>query len=58
MVRTHQPGQEVFRSILSESIDWKPFSAFPPAARLAVLLESRVNRDLTSLESKCHLACG
>ena len=38
MVRTHQPGQEVFRSILPENIDWKPFSAFPPAARLAVLV--------------------
>jgi hypothetical protein len=23
MARTHQPGQEVFRSILSEDIDWK-----------------------------------
>jgi quercetin dioxygenase-like cupin family protein len=38
MARTHQPGQEVFRSILSEDIDWKPFPAFPPPARLAVLV--------------------
>jgi quercetin dioxygenase-like cupin family protein len=34
----HQPGQAVFRTILSEDIDWKPFPAFPPEARLAVLV--------------------
>jgi len=38
MVRTHQPGQAVFRSILPEQIDWQPFPAFPPAVRLAVLV--------------------
>ena len=38
MVRTHQLGQADFRSILPEDIDWKPFPAFPPAARLAVLV--------------------
>ena len=37
-VRPHQPGQEVFRAILSEDIDWKPFAAFPPSVRLAVVL--------------------
>ena len=37
-VRAHQPGQEVFRAILAENIDWKPFPAFPPEARLAVLV--------------------
>ena len=37
-VRPHQPGQAVFRGILSEDIDWKPFPAFPPSARLAVLV--------------------
>jgi len=36
-VRPHQPGQAVFRAMLPEDIDWKPFAAFPPAARLAVL---------------------
>jgi len=29
MFRTHQPGETVFRSILPEDIDWKPFAAFP-----------------------------
>jgi len=34
----HQPGQEVFKAILSEDIDWKPFPAFPPDVRLAVVV--------------------
>jgi quercetin dioxygenase-like cupin family protein len=38
MVRDHQPGQAVFKSILPEDIDWKQFPAFPPSARLAVLV--------------------
>ena len=37
-VRPHQLGQEVFKAILSEDIDWKPFPAFPPAVRLAVVV--------------------
>ena len=37
-VRPHQLGQEVFKSILSEDIDWKPFPAFPPSVRLAVVV--------------------
>jgi quercetin dioxygenase-like cupin family protein len=38
MPRSHQPGQAVFRSILPEDIVWKPFPAFPPSARLAVVV--------------------
>jgi hypothetical protein len=38
MARTHQPGQATFRSILPEDIAWKPLAAFPPSARLAVLV--------------------
>jgi quercetin dioxygenase-like cupin family protein len=34
-VRAHQPGEGVFRSVLPEEIDWKPFPAFPPSVRLA-----------------------
>lgn len=37
-VRPHQPGQAAFRSILPEDIQWKPFSAFPPSVRLAVVV--------------------
>ena len=36
--RTHQPGQEVFKPILPDDIDWKPFPAFPPSVRLAVVV--------------------
>ena len=38
MVQSRQPGQTIFRSILSEDIEWRPFPAFPPSARLAVLV--------------------
>ncbi|HEY2651606.1 MAG TPA: cupin domain-containing protein [Solirubrobacteraceae bacterium] len=34
----HQPDQDVFRSILSEDINWQPFAAFPPGAQLAVVV--------------------
>jgi quercetin dioxygenase-like cupin family protein len=32
------PDQAVFRSVLPEEIDWQPFAAFPPPARLAVVV--------------------
>jgi len=35
MVRS--PGPARFRAILPEDIDWKPFPAFPPSVRLAVV---------------------
>ena len=38
LVAKHQPGQDVFKSVLSEDIDWKPFPAFPPSVRLAVIV--------------------
>ena len=38
MVRTHQPDEAIFRSILPEEIEWKPFPAFPRSVRLAVLV--------------------
>ena len=37
-VQPHQLGQEVFRTILPEDVDWKPFPAFPPSVRLAVVV--------------------
>jgi quercetin dioxygenase-like cupin family protein len=37
-VQPHQLGQEVFKIILSEDVDWKPFPAFPPSVRLAVVV--------------------
>jgi hypothetical protein len=38
MVRNHEPGEAAFRAILPEEIEWKPFPAFPPSVRLAVLV--------------------
>jgi quercetin dioxygenase-like cupin family protein len=38
MMPAHQPGQDVFRSVRPEDIDWQPFPAFPPSARLAVVV--------------------
>jgi quercetin dioxygenase-like cupin family protein len=35
---THQPGQDVFRPVLPDDIDWQPFPAFPPSARLAIVV--------------------
>jgi quercetin dioxygenase-like cupin family protein len=38
MMRTHQPDQDVFRSVLPEDIRWESFPAFPPSVRLAVVV--------------------
>jgi len=38
LMRTHQPDQDVFRSVRPEDVDWKPFPAFPAPARLAVVV--------------------
>ncbi len=35
---THQPDEDAFRSVLAEDIGWEPFAAFPPSARLAVVV--------------------
>ena len=35
---THLLDEAIFRSVLPENIDWQPFPAFPPAARLAVVV--------------------
>jgi quercetin dioxygenase-like cupin family protein len=36
--RRHQPGQDAFKVISSEDIDWRPFPAFPPSVRLAAVV--------------------
>jgi quercetin dioxygenase-like cupin family protein len=36
--RPHQFGQDVFKAILPEDVDFKPFPAFPPSVRLAVVV--------------------
>jgi quercetin dioxygenase-like cupin family protein len=37
-ILTHQLGEDAFRAVLPEDIEWKPFAAFPPSVRLAVLV--------------------
>ena len=37
-LRLHQPGEATFKATLPEDIEWKTFAAFPPSARLAVLV--------------------
>jgi hypothetical protein len=37
-IQPHQPGESVFKSTLSEDVDWKAFAAFPPSVRLAVIV--------------------
>ena len=36
--RPHQPGEDAFKATLPEDVDWKPFPAFPPSVRLAVVV--------------------
>jgi hypothetical protein len=38
VARTRQQDQAGFRSVLPEEIEWKPFPAFPPSARVAVVV--------------------
>jgi quercetin dioxygenase-like cupin family protein len=38
VTRPHEPGQDAFASTLPEDIDWKPFPAFPPSVRLAIVV--------------------
>lgn len=35
---THYPGQDSFRAVVPEDVDWKPFPAFPPTVRLAIVV--------------------
>jgi len=36
--RSVPAGKAVFKSIMSEDLEWKPFAAFPPSARLAIVV--------------------
>ena len=41
-----------FRSVRSEDIDWKPFPAFPPSARLAILVGDPTEPGLYTIRVK------
>lgn len=34
----HQPGEAAFLAVLPENIEWRPFPAFPPSVRLAIIV--------------------
>jgi len=36
--RPHQPDEDRFHAIRAEDVQWRPFPAFPPEARLAILV--------------------
>jgi len=55
-VRSHQPGEAVFRSILSEDVDWKPFPAFPPSVRLAVIVDQPSEPGVYVIRSRYRMA--
>jgi quercetin dioxygenase-like cupin family protein len=50
--RPHQKGQAVFRAILPEDIDWKPFAPFPPSVRLAVVVGQPSQEGLYTIRVK------
>jgi len=51
-VRHHSPGQADFRAIFPEEIEWKPFAAFPPSARLAIVVGEPVREGPYTIRVK------
>lgn len=60
MVQAHQPGEAVFRSILPEEIDWKPFPAsslrLPPKVPIAVRTGSANTTERDVMTNLLYLA--
>lgn len=50
--RSTTPGEEIFKAVLPEDIDWKPFAAFPPSARLAVVVGKPFEPGLYTIRVK------
>ena len=38
MTRSQDAGELTFRSVSPEDVEWRPYAAFPPSARLAVVV--------------------
>jgi quercetin dioxygenase-like cupin family protein len=55
MQRSHQPDEGTFHAILPENVNWKPFPAFPPAVRLAVLVGDPSHSGSYVIRVKCPL---
>jgi quercetin dioxygenase-like cupin family protein len=45
-------GEAIFKVVLSEDIDWRPFAAFPPSARLAVVVGNPSEPGLYTIRVK------
>jgi hypothetical protein len=52
MAREHQPAQAVFRSTLSEKINWEPSPGFPPSVREAVVVGDPTKPGLYLIRGK------
>ncbi len=50
--RPPQLGESAFRSTLPEEIDWRPFAAFPPSVRLAVVVGTPSERGPYTIRVK------
>ena len=48
----HVPAMATFGAVLSEDIDWKPFPAFPPSVRLAVVTGQPSEKELYTIRVK------
>ena len=48
MPRIHNPDQGTFRAIHDEDVEWEPFPAFPPAARLETFVGDQAKSGPTS----------
>jgi quercetin dioxygenase-like cupin family protein len=46
------PEKALFRAILPEEMDWKPFAAFPPSARLAIVVGQPAEPGLYTVRVK------
>ena len=51
-IRPHQPEQAVFKAIIAEDLEWKPFAAFPPGVRLAVIVGQPAQEGLYTIRVK------
>jgi quercetin dioxygenase-like cupin family protein len=50
--RAALPGGATFIAVLPEDLDWKPFPAFPPSVRLAVVLGEPSHAGLYTIRVK------
>jgi hypothetical protein len=48
----HQPDMAQFRSVRPEEIDFKPFPAFPPSARLAIVVGNPADPGMYTIRVK------